>query len=211
MKKVVVLLLVLIMAMSVYAVTSDVVYDSTEQTSFAPGDGAQIPVKLALTGENAPEKVVVGFSTKEISTISEDASSVELKEITLKPVTKSEEDHVAGTAYLDKEIYVFYQIQSGNNLDVMLSTEALKNSNQSKSLNWKVSNADGETVDFSIGDTSPGSISYTEAKLADHDGSVKYSSVDSIKLAMETASYGDLPADNYSAYLTVTVRTSGDN
>ena len=210
MKKVVVLLLVLIMTMSVYAVTFDVVYDSTEQTSFTPGDGAQIPVRLALTGENAPEKVVVGFSTSEITAI-DGVPSGDLTEITLKPVTKSEEDHVAGTAYLDKEIYVFYQIQSGSNLDVMLSTGALKNSDRSKSLNWKVSNADGEPVVFSIGDTSTGSISYKEEKLADHDGSVKYSSVDSIKLAMETASYGDLPADNYSAYLTVTVRTSGDN
>ena len=207
MKKVVVLLLVLIMAMSVYAETiKDGVYDSTaEDVTFASGDGAKLPVSL-IVGGAGDEKVVVGFASNDITAI--DTTPTPVTAATLTPVTSADgSGHAVGTAYLkDQNIYMFYQIQSPNTLYVNVSTTAL--SGTGGSLDWKVSNADGETTSFSIGGTD-GDITYsTTDPLYTHKGSTdKFAAVDSIKLAMETASYTDLPAATYSADLQILVTT----
>ena len=209
MKKVVVLLLVLAMAASVYAaniVTG--VYDSTTASpSFTSGDGAKLPVSLDLTsGASGTEKIVVGFSSTDVGSISEANTPVTSAKLT--PVTGAAENgHEVGTAYLkDQNVYLFYQIQSANSYNITVSTNALDGESYSKSLNWKVSNAEGDT-ELSIGGTD-GSVSYTP-KTFSHVGTTSYSSFDSIKLEMETASYLEKPADNYSAEITVKVESVG--
>ena len=207
MKKVVVLLLVLAMAASVFAANIvNGVYDSTTASpSFTSGDGAKLPVTLNLTsGASGTEKIVVGFSSTDVGSIS--ATNTPVTSATLTPVTGADENgHEVGTAYLkDQNVYLFYQIQSANNYNINVSTNALAGT--SGSLNWKVSNAEGET-ELSIGGTD-GSVSYTP-KTFSHVGTTSYSSFDSIKLEMETASYLEKPADNYSAEITVKVESVG--
>lgn len=210
MKKVVVLLLVLAMAASVYAaniVTG--VYDSTTASpSFASGDGAKLPVTLNLkSGDNTPEKIVVGFSSTDVGSIS--AANTPVTSATLTPVTNAPVgDHVVGTAYLAEAVYLFYQIQSANNYNITVSTKALNGTIDDNSLNWKVSNAEGETTTLSIGGTDDESVEYTPVTYP-HTGTTSYSSFDSIKLEMETASYLEKPADDYSAEITVTVESVG--
>ena len=209
MKKVVVLLLVLTMAASVYAANIvDGVYDSTDDSvTFAAGDGAKLSVSLDLTsGASGTEKIVVGFSSTDVGSIS--ATNTPVTSATLTPVTDAPVgDHAVGTAYLAEDVYLFYQIQSANNYNIKVSTNALDGESYSESLNWKVSNAEGDDTTLSIGGTD-GSASYTP-KTFSHVGTTSYSSFDSIKLEMETASYLKKPADNYSAEITVKVESVG--
>ena len=208
MKKVAVLLLVLAMAASVYAQIVDGVYDSTTVSpSFTSGDGARLPVTLNLkSGESGTEKIVVGFANRDVSGISDVVEPDDYKKsATLTPVTNAPVgDHVVGTAYLAEDVYLFYQIQSANNYNITVSTNDLDGT--SDSLNWKVSNAEGYT-ELSIGGTD-GSVSYTP-KTFSHVATESYSSFDRIKLEMETASYLEKPADNYSAEITVKVESVG--
>ncbi len=207
MKKVVVLLLVLTMAASVYAeniVTG--VYDSTTAgSSFTSGDGAKLPVSLNLkSGDNTPEKIVVGFSSTDVGSIS--APNTPVTSAKLTPVTDAPVgDHVVGTAYLAEDVYLFYQIQSANSYNITVSTKALAGTSGGF-LDWEVSNAEGDTA-LSIGGTEDGA-SYTSVTYP-HTGTTSYSKFDSIKLEMETASYLEKPADNYSAKITVTVESVG--
>ena len=211
MKKVVVLLLVLAMAASVYAaniVTG--VYDSTTASpSFISGDGARLPVTLNLkSGESGTEKIVVGFANREVSGISDVVEPDDYKKsATLTPVTNAPVgDHAIGTAYLAEDVYLFYQIQSANNYNIKVFTKALAGTSGG-SLDWEVSNAEGETTTLSIGGTDGSAKSDT--KTFPHVATDSYSSFDSIKLEMETASYLEKPADNYSAEITVKVESVG--
>ena len=208
MKKVVVLLLVLTMAASVYAANIVAgVYDSTaDSVTFAAGDGAKLPVSLDLTsGASGTEKIVVGFSSTDVGSIS--ATNTPVTSATLTPVTGADENgHEVGTAYLkDQNVYLFYQIQSANSYNITVSTKALAGTSGGF-LDWEVSNAEGDTA-LSIGGTEDGA-SYTSVTYP-HTGTTSYSSFDSIKLEMETASYLKKPADNYSAEITVKVESVG--
>ena len=180
---------------------------------------ANIPMTLNLTEEGTFNKVVIGFSSTEVS----DYSDVQgLDSYALAP------DNNTGIATNDqsKELHVFYQIQSAQNLIVTLYAEdALDNSGNK--IYFDVTgvkdtaageSGGSESKVFVNGVTDDGKkegnpagygSAITAVNVVDHNPLEKVGNVGSYELTIKTEDYRSKPMGEYSANLIVKVEVDG--
>ena len=205
MRKILVFLMLMMAMGMVFA--ADVV--GIKEEAVAGGDGAYIPVTLSLTNKDVGQ-VVIGFADQAVSTA---ASQIDNK----KDSATLEGNPTTGVASLstdDKDsTYVFWQIQSSDNIKVELSTEPLTyNDGQTDyKINWKITNASDSS---SLIDGTNGT--YNSKTLYTHEANGMFkANFDSIKLGMETENYtdklkaGSLKPGDYKANLVVKITTAG--
>lgn len=172
-------------------------------------DSAYIPVTLSLNNDDVGQ-VVIGFADQAVSTA--DSQTEHKKEsATLEgnPTTG-----VASLSTADKDsTYVFWQIQSSDNIKVDLSTEPLTyNDGQTDyEIDWKITNA---TDSSTLIDGTNGT--YNSYMLYKHEPNGMFKAdFDSIKLGMETENYtdklteGSLKPGAYTANLVVKITAVG--
>ena len=205
MRKILVLLMLMMAMGMVFA--ADVV--GIKEGAVAGGDGAYIPVTLSLTNDDVGQ-VVIGFAENAVTT-AEDQADNKKESATLEgnPTTG-----VASLGATDKDsTYVFWQIQSSDNIKVDLSTGPLTyNDGQTDyEIDWKITNAtDSSTLIDGISST------YNSKTLYRHEANGMFKAdFDSIKLGMETENYTDklttgaLKPGAYTANLVVKITAVG--
>lgn len=171
------------------------------------GDGAYIPVKLTISNDTAGQ-LVVGFSKTPVSSSAIVSDDNKVTSAELKP------NAATGKAYLAKvneenstDLYVFWQIQSSNTLNIQLETTAMTSTGGSD-LDWTINDVTSTSTPLIDGITNK---TYGPVTIAEHTPNNTFGDAfGSIKLGMETDSYLDkLTTDSaeYSAKLTVSVVT----
>lgn len=171
------------------------------------GDGAYIPVNLTISEDTAGQ-FIVGFSKTPVSSSATVSDDNKVTSAELKP------NAATGKAFLAKvneedsaDLYVFWQIQSSNTLDIQLETTAMKSKGGSD-LDWTINDVTSTSKPLIDGITNK---NYGPVKIAGHTPSNTFDNTfGSIKLGMETDSYLNKLTTNsakYSANLTVSVVT----
>ena len=215
MKKIIMVILIVCMAFSIYAVGKSgeglVNIDSSNEADKEydlNGTNATLGIKF----QNIDiYDVTVGFSNKPVSdfTALDDSEIVDTAELKRDPDTATA---VYGTA-ADSPLYVFWQIVSDDTVTLKLSASSSNNENgalineKNNPLNWYVASYEGGNEGHVYVNTS------NEASLADintgHNPSVSTGKAGSQQILIRTADLNVTPAGTYTGNLVLTITATG--